>query len=78
MSGGRAGLLTRLAATRTLHTVCRWLNRQRGQPLLELAELIGWEKGHATHTKRLSLRRAGCGPGMCRYHPVRALKMTRH
>jgi len=31
-----------LAAKMALHNVCCWLNRQRGQPLLSLADLFGW------------------------------------
>lgn len=36
------GFLARLAAKMALHNVCLWLNRQRGQPLLALADLFGW------------------------------------
>lgn len=37
-----AGFLARLAAKMALHNVCLWLNRQRGQPPLALADLFGW------------------------------------
>jgi Transposase DDE domain len=36
------GFLARLAAKMALHNVCLWLNRQRGQPDLALADLFGW------------------------------------
>jgi len=36
------GFLARLAAKMALHNVCLWLNRQRGQPVLSLADLLGW------------------------------------
>jgi|SRR5689334_19996517 DDE family transposase len=36
------GFHARLAAKMALHNVCCWLNRQRGQPLLSLADLFGW------------------------------------
>ncbi|HEU0114230.1 MAG TPA: transposase [Thermomicrobiales bacterium] len=36
------GFQARLAAKMALHNVCCWLNQQRGQPLLTLADLFGW------------------------------------
>lgn len=36
------GFQARLAAKIALHNVCCCLNRQRGQPLLTLADLFGW------------------------------------
>ena len=36
------GLLARLAAKVGLHNFCCWLNRQRAQPLLAVADLIDW------------------------------------
>jgi hypothetical protein len=36
------GFQARLAAKIALHNLCCWLNRQRGHPLLTLANLFGW------------------------------------
>jgi hypothetical protein len=36
------GFQARLAAKMALHNLCCWLNQQRGQPLLTLADLFGW------------------------------------
>jgi hypothetical protein len=36
------GFLARLAAKMALYNACLWLNRQRGQPLLTLVDLVGW------------------------------------
>jgi hypothetical protein len=36
------GFQARLAAKMALHNLCCWLNQQRGQPLLTLADLYGW------------------------------------
>lgn len=37
-----AGFQARLAAKVALHNVCIWLNRQRGRPPLQFADLLGW------------------------------------
>jgi hypothetical protein len=36
------GFQARLAAKMALHNLCCWLNQQRRQPLLTLADLFGW------------------------------------